>query len=77
MATIEKDRGKVSTFVKCGYIQISGSKKSLKILVDDPAKAFVETYYVSIADIQKVLSQPSFSAQIVRVERLENSEDTD
>jgi hypothetical protein len=66
MSRLERDRGKVSNFEKAGYIQLSASKKSLKILIDDPGKAFIETYYVGLADIQKVLAQPSFAAQIVK-----------
>ena len=66
MSRLERDRGKVSDFEKAGYIQLSASKKSLKILLDDPDKAFTDTYYVSIADIHKALEQPSFAATIVK-----------
>jgi hypothetical protein len=66
MSRLEHDRGKVSDFEKAGYIQLSGSKKSLKILLDDPSQAFIRTYYVSIADIHKALEQPSFAATIVK-----------
>lgn len=67
MSRLERDRGKVSDFEKAGYIQLSGSKKSLKILLDDPNEAFEKTYYVSVADIHKALEQPSFAATIVRI----------
>ena len=66
MSRLERDRGKVSDFEKAGYVQLSPSKKSLKITVDDNDKAFVETYYVGIGDIKKALEQPSFAATIVR-----------
>jgi len=66
MSRIAEDRGKVSDFEKAGYVQLSASKKSLKILLNDPAQAFQYTYYVSVADIHKVLEQPSFAAQIVK-----------
>ena len=66
MSRLERDRGKLSDFEKCGYIQLSGSKKSLKILLDDPTQAFMRTYYVSVADIHKALEQPSFAATIVK-----------
>jgi len=66
MSRLERDRGKLSDFEKCGYIQLSASKKSLKILLDDPAQAFTRTYYVGVADIHKVLEQPSFAATIVK-----------
>ena len=74
MSRISSDRGKLSDFEKCGYIQLSASKKSLKILLDDPTQAFMRTYYVSVADIQKVLAQPSFAAQIVSIKQREASE---
>ena len=74
MSRLERDRGKLSDFEKCGYIQLSGSKKSLKILLDDPTQAFMRTYYVSVADIQKVLAQPSFAAQIVSIKQREAEE---
>jgi len=57
---------KASDFEKCGYVQLSASKKSVKILLDDPSQAFTRTYYVSVRDIQKALSQPLFAATIVR-----------
>jgi hypothetical protein len=66
MSRIAEDRGKVSDFEKAGYVQLSPSRKSLKILLDDPAQAFQYTYYVSVADIHKALEQPSFAAQIVK-----------
>jgi len=66
MSRLERDRGKVSDFEKAGYVQLSPSKKSLKITVDDNDKAFVETYYVGIGDIHKALAQPSFAATIVK-----------
>jgi len=66
MSRLANDRGKVSDFEKAGYIQLSASGKSLKILLDDPDKAFTETYYVSVADIHKALEQPSFAATIVK-----------
>jgi len=66
MSRLAEDRGKVSDFEKAGYVQLSASKKSLKILLNDPAQAFQYTYYVSVADIHKVLEQPSFAAQIVK-----------
>jgi len=74
MSRLERDRGKLSDFEKCGYIQLSGSKKSLKILLDDPTQAFTRTYYVGVADIHKVLEQPSFAAQIVSIKQREASE---
>ena len=66
MSRLAEDRGKVSDFEKAGYVQLSASKKSLKILLNDPDQAFQYTYYVSVADIHKVLEQPSFAAQIVK-----------
>jgi len=66
MSRLQADRGKVSDFEKAGYIQLSASKKSLKILLDDPAQAFQYTYYVSVADIHKALEQPNFAATIVK-----------
>jgi len=74
MSRLERDRGKLSDFEKCGYIQLSNSRKSLKILLDDPTQAFTRTYYVSVADIQKVLAQPSFAAQIVSIKQREAEE---
>jgi len=67
MSRLERDRGKLSDFEKCGYIQLSASKKSLKILLDDPSQAFTRTYYVGVGDIHKVLEWPSFAATIVRI----------
>ena len=61
-----RDRGKVSDFEKCGYVQLSASKKSLKILLDDPSQAFTRIYYVGVVDIHKALEQPSFAATIVK-----------
>jgi len=66
MSRLVRDRGKVSDFEKCGYVQLSASKKSLKILLDDPSQAFTRIYYVGVADIHKVLEQPSFAATIVK-----------
>ena len=66
MSRLVRDRGKVSDFEKAGYIQLSASKKSLKILLDDPTQAFTRTYYVGVADIHKALEQPSFAATIVK-----------
>jgi len=66
MSRLANDRGKVSDFVKAGTIELSGSHKSLKIIINDPNHAFQETYYVSIADIHKVLEQPSKVATIVK-----------
>jgi len=66
MSSIERARGKTSDFEKCGYVQLSASKKSLKILLDDPSQAFTRIYYVGVADIHKVLEQPSFAATIVK-----------
>jgi len=74
MSRLVRDRGKVSDFEKAGYIQLSASKKSLKILLDDPTQAFTRTYYVGVADIHKVLEQPSFAAQIVSIKQREASE---
>ena len=61
MSRIQRDRGKDSSFIVIGYIQLSPSKKSLKIIM---AK---DHYYVSVRDVEKCLRQPKFSAQIVRV----------
>ena len=66
MSRLERDRGKLSDFEKCGNVQLSASKKSLKILLYDPAQAFTRIYYVGVVDIHKVLEQPSFAATIVK-----------
>ena len=66
MSRLAEDRGKVSSFVKSGTIELSGSRKSLKIFIDDPDHAFSDTYYVAVHDIQTVLAQPSKVAAIVK-----------
>ena len=66
MSRLANDRGKVSDFVKAGTIELSGSHKSLKIIINDPNHAYQETYYVSIADIHRALEQPTFCATIVK-----------
>jgi len=66
MSRLQTDRGKVSDFLKVGTIELSSSRKSLKIIIDDPNHAFQETYYVGISEIQTVLQQPSKVATIVK-----------
>jgi len=66
MSRLERDRGKVSDFEKAGIIELSSSRKSLKIVIDDPHHAFSETYYVGIGDIQTVLREPGKVATIVK-----------
>jgi len=56
-----------SNFEKAGTIYLSGSRKSLKIEINDPDTVFKEVYYVSIRDIQTVLAQPKKIATIVKV----------
>jgi hypothetical protein len=51
-------------FEKVGRIELSGSRKSLKIVLND------SVFYVSIADVQKVLREPKFSATIVKVKEI-------
>lgn len=56
-----------SDFEKVGVIFLSGSRKSLKIEIDDPDRVFKEVYYVSVRDIQTVLAQSKKTATIVKV----------
>jgi len=74
MSRIQEDRSKVSSFEKAGTIELSGSRKSLKITIDDMDHAFKEIYYVSIHDVQTVLQQPKKVTTIVKVKSL-NGED--
>jgi len=56
-----------SDFEKVGTIQLSGSKRSLKILIEDPNRVLEDVYFVSVRDVQMVLREPKKAAQIVKV----------
>ena len=74
MAHLIRDRN--TCLEVAGTIGMSSSKRSLKITVNDPDKAFEESYYVSIRDVQTILAQPSKVAQIVKVKRMDSNANT-
>ena len=52
-----------SDFERVGYLVLSGSRKSLKIEVAG------HIYYVAVADVQRVLREPKFAAQVLKVKQ--------
>jgi hypothetical protein len=53
----------MSGFEKAGRIELSGSGKSLKIIL------YKRVFYVSVVDVQKAIREPKFSATIVKVKK--------
>jgi hypothetical protein len=70
-------------FEVVGYIQVSGSKRSLKIVLNDKlfdasnekpkrmaffkARILDNVFYVSLIDVERCIREPKFSAQVVKV----------
>lgn len=52
-------------FEVVGYIQVSGSKRSLKIVLDD--RILDNVFYVSVVDVVRCIREPKFCAQVVKV----------
>ena len=69
LSRLQKD-SHATEFVNAGTVQLSASKKSLKILVDDPDKAFSDVYFVGLGDVQKAINEPKFAARIVKVKEV-------
>jgi hypothetical protein len=48
-----------------GRVELSGSKRSLKIVLDD--RILDNVFYVSLIDVQRCIKEPKFAAQVVKV----------
>ena len=48
-----------------GYVTLSGSQRSLKIVLDD--RILDNVFYVSLIDVERCIKEPKFAAQVVKV----------
>ena len=64
MSRIEKDRSVVSCFEKVGEMHLAGSKRSMKILIQDRDSVFDRFYFVSVNDLKKAMNEPRLSLQL-------------
>jgi len=54
-------------FEKAGVVILAPSGRSIRLEIHDPDRVFMDMYYVSIADLEKVLNKKQQTATVVKI----------